>query len=364
MKPFFQCACLFFALFPNPQTVAEQSRFYTQQVQQYTQKEKSSWSAMKYLAQKKEANLRSIQEANQTIELGKIDLICQQQGKSTQYTNEKTIKSAFYIRNKNDKHNQKIEKVSAKIQNEYEEACRQKEVFQQKQKELFETNPALSGFRSDGSYSKEALLSGMQDLPSIGGMYEDEVDLACVGFDSFNTIPSSSSFLAPYENAIVSAGTWSYPQGGLHLGMDFAVDLYSPLQAPFAGLILYANAPVPSDNGYLGNYCGWPAGGGNTICMIGIVDGKGYLMSFAHLSNTIYVRAGQSVNQGDLLALSGNSGNSTGPHTHIEVFSLSKDIEEVISYFKDTADFSLMNGWDEANTCSEYACRIQPETIF
>ncbi len=134
MKPFFQCACLFFALFPNPQTVAEQSRFYAQQVQQYTQKEKSSWSAMKYLAQKKEANLRSIQEANQTIELGKIDLICQQQGKSTQYTNEKTIKSAFYIRNKNDKHNQKIEKVSAKIQNEYEEACRQKEVFQQKQK--------------------------------------------------------------------------------------------------------------------------------------------------------------------------------------------------------------------------------------
>lgn len=99
MKPFFN-APVFFCAFPNPQTVAEQSRFYAQQVQQYTQKEKSSWSAMKYLEQKKEANLRSIQEANQTIELGKIDLICQQQGKSTQYTNEKRSNPRFIFETK------------------------------------------------------------------------------------------------------------------------------------------------------------------------------------------------------------------------------------------------------------------------
>ena len=59
--------------------------------------------------------------------------------------------------------------------------------------------------------------------------------------------------------------------------------MFSEVKAPANGIILYADAPVDSDNGYLqkSGVVG-PAGGGNTICMICAVDEKLYGVSFAH----------------------------------------------------------------------------------
>lgn len=98
--------------------------------------------------------------------------------------------------------------------------------------------------------------------------------------------------------------------------------------------------------------------------MICAVDEKLYGVSFAHLSNQIYVYPGQQVRQNDLLALSGNSGNSSGPHTHIEIFELRVSLEEAVEYFMQGADFSFGNGFDMPNTCSNIACRIRPENVL
>lgn len=52
------------------------------------------------------------------------------------------------------------------------------------------------------------------------------------------------------------------------------------------------------------------------------------------------VRAGQSVKKGQLLGLSGNTGNTTGPHCHLEVINLGKmSIAQAVSQFQATADF-------------------------
>lgn len=175
---------------------------------------------------------------------------------------------------------------------------------------------------------------------------------------------SGSSGLMMPVRGVLSAGTWAYPGGGLHLGMDIAASMYSPLYAPANGVILYAANPVQDGGGYLGNWVGWPFGGGNTIAMICQSGGSLYGVTFCHLSSRIMVRAGQQVHQGDLLAYTGNSGNSTGPHTHIELFAIHTSFAQAVSYFQQGADFSFGTGWSLPKACSSIACKLRPELYF
>lgn len=183
------------------------------------------------------------------------------------------------------------------------------------------------------------------------------------------SLPSVSGFASPIQGGGRSAGTWSYPGGGLHLGLDWATPIGTPLYAPADGVIIYAQNPVPSNNGYLGNWCGWPYGGGNTIEMLCQVNGTLYAISFVHLSNTFYVAAGSSVSQGQTIALTGNSGNTSGPHCHIEVYNLgSMSVSDAISRFSSSADFAWGTGWNTTATACESSgstpCRERPERFF
>lgn len=223
-----------------------------------------------------------------------------------------------------------------------------------------------------------SVLSVTPDLPHGAPGYGPGFERACPAFEEHDTtegldgldglpIPSTlgqSSGLKMPAAGVLSAGTWAYPGGGLHLGMDLALSMYTPVYAPADGVILYAAAPVGDGGGYLGNWCGWPFGGGNTIAMIGQSNGRLYGITFCHLSSRIQVRAGQQVHQGDLIAYSGNTGNSTGPHTHLELFDLKVSLPEAIHAFQQGADFSFGTGWDTLATCSWMACRVRPELYF
>lgn len=181
----------------------------------------------------------------------------------------------------------------------------------------------------------------------------------------------NGSLINPVPGGSLSAGTWYYPGGGVHLGMDMAAPIGTRLVAPADGIILYASNPAPTNGGYLGNWIGYPAGAGNSILLLTQIEGKTYAISFAHLSQEGFaVSAGAQVSKGQTLALTGNSGNSSGPHCHIEVINLgSMSVSDAISRFRSTADFAYGTGWGSSalsKTCSVSGppCRERPETIF
>ena len=85
-----------------------------------------------------------------------------------------------------------------------------------------------------------------------------------------------------------------------HIAIDLAAPVGTPVQATMSGKVIYA---------------GWNNEGyGNLV----IVENGPYRTYYAHLSN-IPVAVGQSIQAGNVLGLTGNTGNSTGPHLHYEV---------------------------------------------
>lgn len=97
----------------------------------------------------------------------------------------------------------------------------------------------------------------------------------------------------PYQ---ASSGLWS---SGAHTGIDFHAAQGTPVHAVAAGEI------VEAGNG--GAY-------GNNIV---IKHHDGTYTQYGHLS-VIKVSVGQKVGSGERIALSGNTGNTTGPHLHFE----------------------------------------------
>lgn len=85
-----------------------------------------------------------------------------------------------------------------------------------------------------------------------------------------------------------------------HEGTDFSAPVGTKVMATGDGTVLFS--------GFEKDY-------GKKV----IIDhGSGYTTVYAHLSKAV-VRQGQHVRRGDIIAFSGNTGLSTGPHLHYEV---------------------------------------------
>ena len=92
-----------------------------------------------------------------------------------------------------------------------------------------------------------------------------------------------------------------------HKGVDWAVPTGTSVYASCGGTVAKA---------------GWGSGYGYVV-YINHADGR--QTRYAHLSKVL-VKAGQSVSQGDKIALSGNTGVSSGPHVHFEILINGKQV--------------------------------------
>ncbi|MBP2167046.1 murein DD-endopeptidase [Erwinia toletana] len=86
-----------------------------------------------------------------------------------------------------------------------------------------------------------------------------------------------------------------------HKGVDFAIPVGTPVLAVGDGEVVVAKR-----SGGAGNY-------------VAIRHGRQYMTRYMHLKKLL-VKPGEKVKRGDRIALSGNTGRSTGPHLHYEIW--------------------------------------------
>ena len=151
--------------------------------------------------------------------------------------------------------------------------------------------------------TEELAVARAEDAPRLAGIpaaAPGHLLAPCWGPISQRFGPVDAAFEFPF----VYQGVW-YPH--FHTGLDIAVPSGTAVRAAAAGVVVLATTNLGAD--------GRPAGYGTYVL---VAHGGGLYTLYAHLS-ALAVSPGESVAAGQVLGLSGSTGNSTGPHLHFEV---------------------------------------------
>jgi len=141
-----------------------------------------------------------------------------------------------------------------------------------------------------------------------------------------------------------------------HYGTDFAMPRGTPVRAPADGRVVKA----AYQRGGAGNY-------------LVIRQDNGYKTRYMHLSKKL-VKEGDRVKMGQRIALSGNTGRSTGPHLHYEIMVNNRPVDamrvklpesknlsgKALAAFKQKAKPLLAKLEDDSNT---QIAKLDPDTL-
>lgn len=114
-----------------------------------------------------------------------------------------------------------------------------------------------------------------------------------------NPIADGIAFLQKPSRGVITSN-YGARWGEVHHGIDIAAKIGDPIGAALDGMVVEA--------GYNNIY-------GNTIM---INHGNGIETVYGH-SSKLLVKVGDEVKKGDIIALAGSTGRSTGPHIHFEL---------------------------------------------
>jgi murein DD-endopeptidase MepM/ murein hydrolase activator NlpD len=152
---------------------------------------------------------------------------------------------------------------------------------------------------SEGTHVVTDLVTYKNDIETDREQLQESVEVAAVAQIVKRGTKSKPTYMYPVTNWTVTS-TFGYRWGRLHAGTDVGVPVGTTVRASRAGQVITA---------------GWVGGYGNCVM---IDHGDGVWTVYGHLSE-ITTSVGSYVNQGDQIALSGNTGRSTGPHLHFEI---------------------------------------------
>lgn len=167
--------------------------------------------------------------------------------------------------------------------------------------------------------------------------YETDIDQPLLDMGQYLILPGASDEIPEYgppaitrTNAATAAyygsgscgtitsgavgnGTFIWPTSATTITQGYDAALHAALDIGGGG-----GEPIYAVDGGVVVYAGWSEYGyGN---MVVIDHGTGWQSAYAHLLS-YFVSCGQSVSQGTTIGTMGSTGNSTGPHLHIELRS-------------------------------------------
>ena len=150
--------------------------------------------------------------------------------------------------------------------------------------------------------------------------YDEILELAKNQEARMENIPAIQPVLNKDLKRMASGYGWRvdpvYHIRRFHEGMDFSAPVGTDIYATGNGVVTFS---------------GWRQGYGETI---EIDHGFGYSTRYAHC-HKLFARVGKKVKRGDVIALVGNTGKSTGPHVHYEVHYNGRPIDPRNYYFYD-----------------------------
>ena len=119
-------------------------------------------------------------------------------------------------------------------------------------------------------------------------------------------LPGGLALSAPVESTRITSGFgWRLnptgPGSYIHIGQDYGVACGTPVRAAAAGRVVQS------------------AWAGHSGQRVRVDHGSGVETAYSH-NSLLVASKGERVQRGDLLALSGTTGNSTGCHVHFEVY--------------------------------------------
>ena len=164
--------------------------------------------------------------------------------------------------------------------------------------EVSECNALMKKLASQSSEYLEAIETDKAKLQAV----ENEISAAYSG--SGSTGSGSGQLRYPTDSRAISAGYPNYSSGAYHGGVDFPVSSGSNVYAAASGTVILVKYLTYSYGRYL------------------IIDhGDGLSTLYAH-NSSILVSQGDHVTAGQIVAKSGSTGNSTGPHCHLSLIHI------------------------------------------
>lgn len=173
-----------------------------------------------------------------------------------------------------------------------------KDLAEEREAEVIKYEGTLTGFNSAIQRARRAGLTSS---------FEKSVEESTSSNPVEDAMGSATAYL-PIDSFRYTSnyGLRSYNGVDFHHGIDFAAPIGTPIKSIFNGKVV--NKSSNSSGGW-----------GNYVEIQGYVGTKKYTALYAHMKAPFLGRIGSSVDRGGVVGQIGVTGDTTGPHLHLEV---------------------------------------------